>query len=765
MNQSHTGTAAPGMKLGDLFYVIFRHKWKIIILSLLSIGGAIALPFVRPAPYESEAKLYIRYVVESSSPGQVGDNSSKIRSPDMRGDSILNTEIEILTSMDLAQEVAGAIGPDKVLAKLGGGADPLKAAVVIQRRISAAVPLHTSVICLSFKHPDARIVQPVLRSLIDVYFKKHAQIHAVGAFDEFLTQETDVRRTQVAQTEEELRKAKSKAGIISLDGTKATYSAELARLQEQLFDTQAELADHQAALGEMRKSLQENLWAPTNEASTATVQSPVPPEKVEEYRRACVALDSLYHREQELLVTFTPANSFVQDIRARITAQEQRKKQLEQANPGLLAIQVTITNSVGTSRMDDPRTGIAAESARVQGLESRVKVLKDQLQQVKTSAAALANDEGTITELQRRLQLQETNYTRFAQSLDQSQIDEKLGAGKVSNISTIQEPTAPLADRKKLLQFMAGVLFGGIAAAFGFPFLIEFYLDNSIKRPIEVQTKIGLPLFISIPRLSLGEKKRLKERNQAALLAEGASNNSADHAEMPSSVSNPGEIVVSGKAEMAPWDPRHILRPFCEALRDGLITFFEVNNLTHKPKLVAVTSCSHGAGVSTVAVGLAASLSETGEGNVLLVDMNQKNGEVHQFYKGDLACDLDDVLELEKRDQALVQRNLYIASETASGNGDQLPVILPKRFKELVPRLRASDYDYIIFDMPPVNQISPTQRLARFMDMVLMVVESEKTNRDAAKSAGALLTSTKANVGAVLNKSRTYIPRWLHQEV
>src|SRR5262249_49618092 len=123
------------------------------------------------------------------------------------------------------------------------------------------------------------------------------------------------------------------------------------------------------------------------------------------------------------------------------------------------------------------------------------------------------------------------------------------------------------------------------------------------------------------------------------------------------------------------------LRPFYEALRDRLILFFELRNLTHKPKLVAVTSCAGNAGVSSTAAGLAAALSETGDGNVLLVDMNL-HGAAHEFYKGRLGCGLDDALENDKRSHALVQDNLYVVSE--SSNGDKLPRVLPKRFKHLV---------------------------------------------------------------------------------
>ncbi len=82
-----------------------------------------------------------------------------------------------------------------------------------------------------------------------------------------------------------------------------------------------------------------------------------------------------------------------------------------------------------------------------------------------------------------------------------------------------------------------------------------------------------------------------------------------------------------------------------------------------------------------------------------------------------------------------------------------------------MPKLKASDYDYIIFDMPPVSQISPTPKLAQFMDMVFMVVESEKTDRDVVKRATDLLAESKTNVGIVLNKSHNYVPRRLVQEL
>jgi Mrp family chromosome partitioning ATPase len=79
--------------------------------------------------------------------------------------------------------------------------------------------------------------------------------------------------------------------------------------------------------------------------------------------------------------------------------------------------------------------------------------------------------------------------------------------------------------------------------------------------------------------------------------------------------------------------------------------------------------------------------------------------------------------------------------------------------------MKASDYDYIIFDMPPVTQISVTPRLARFMDTVLLVVEAEKTHHDVAQRAAALLGESRANVAVVMNKTRSYVPKRLLQEL
>jgi Mrp family chromosome partitioning ATPase len=357
--------------------------------------------------------------------------------------------------------------------------------------------------------------------------------------------------------------------------------------------------------------------------------------------------------------------------------------------------------------------------------------------------------EGTILELLRKKELEEANYRYYAARLEQSRINEALGTGKVSNISDIQKPTPPAPDRKKLMKILVGMVCGGFGFGLAWAFAIELFLDHSVRRPIDVERMLGLPLFLSIP--VIGKKlKRQKADSLGGPLGTGENQASA-----PASTA----LVKSDLEQSRNLVTAHLLH-FHETLRDRLISYFESVNLTHKPKLVAVTGLDHGSGVTTTAAGLASCLSETGEGNVLLVDMTAGQGSAQQFYRGKQVCGLEEILS--SRSNAQVEDNLFVVVEEPGR--DRLSRILPQRFNKLVPQLKASNFDYIIFDMPPVSQISITPRLASFMDIVLLVIESEKTNRDLVERATALLTQSKAHVGAVLNKSKNYVPKSLHQD-
>ena len=109
----------------DIYYVLFRHKWLIGILAGVGILASAGVYFLYPFSYYSHAKVFIRYIQDARPPGDI-DNSAKVQSPDIRGANIMNTELEILTSADLAMDVA-TNRPKKILGR--GTSNDVSAAV------------------------------------------------------------------------------------------------------------------------------------------------------------------------------------------------------------------------------------------------------------------------------------------------------------------------------------------------------------------------------------------------------------------------------------------------------------------------------------------------------------------------------------------------------------------------------------------------------------------------------------------------------------
>lgn len=734
--------AEPSLNVRDVYYIVFRHKWKILFCSLAGIGIGLGFFKMSKPPFQSEMRLLVRYV-DSSPQLPAGGDDGRI-SPDKQGETIMATEMEILTSADTSKKVAEAVGAEKVLAKAGGGKDLNAAAALIHQNLTVTVPQRSATISVLFKHPDPEIVQPVLRELFTIYMKTHQDIHkTAGMMNDFMGEETDKLKAQLQRADEELVRFRTKTGFISIEDAKTSIGGRMNHLRQQIGDAQAILAEKKAAFDVLSKRAAA-LTAPQEEATTtATSTEKEAPANVatlgadtlEVYQDIKNRLGNLQAREQGLLSTFRGENTNVQNIRTQIEDAKKEKRDLEAKYPQLIALAPATAGGAAGGPMVD----LVAADAEITALNTRIAYYLQQVEAEKKNMAMVDETELGVLDAMRNKQVFEENYFMYRKGLVQNRIREALSTGKVDSIMVIQEPTSPFVDRQKVTRTAAMMILGGIALGFGWAFLIEMLLDRSVRRPVEFE-RFGLPLFLSVP-----DDKKLRGGKKRLSLGFGKKKTSTE----------------LGTEVMGTFDPKESLRPFHETLRDRLIGYFERRNLTHKPKLIAVTGIGSGGGVTTTAAGLARALSETGDGNVLVVDMTAGQGSAQQFSHGLPVAGLESMLATRETSEP-VEDNLYIVTENS--NGDKLSRIMPQRFSKLLPKLKSSDFDYIIFDMPPVSQISITPRLAEFMDMVLLVVESEKTDRETVQKAAALLAETKAHVGALLNKTRDYVPSWLHKE-
>jgi uncharacterized protein involved in exopolysaccharide biosynthesis len=670
-----------GMNLYDILFMLFRHKWKIIFFGLAGLLAAGGVYIFVPPIYESDAKLFVRYVLDKSAVDLV-DPQIKTPNPfqSSTADSLIGSEAEILTSRDLARQVAEAVGIDKILPKAGAKASLENATEMLSRGLAASPGKGTNIIQLSFRSTDPGLPMPILQEWVKRYFDKHLEVHrSMGTF-EFVAKETEQLRLQLNQTEEELKRLKERAGVVSLKESSVALATELGKAQEELDSSEAEAAAQKARV----EALEKSLMLVDKEKPSATPQ-PVSPGVIQKYQSMGTQLTQLQQSETDLLSRYTAENRLVKIKSAQIAAIQKQRQDLEKKYPALAAV---VASAAGT---EPAKPDIVSERARLVGLQSKVQTLRVRVSELQARVRVMEESGPRIEQLEREKDLEETSYRHSQASLEKARIDETLDPSRMPNISVVQAPTPVVKVKRDVNKLVMALGGGGIAVGIAMALLIELVLDRSVKRSRELEKRLQIPVLLSIPYLGLGgQRLRLRDSNDDSESA----------------------VASIPQEQLVPNADGELLRPFCEAIRDRLGIFFELNGMRHKPKLVAVTSLAKDAGASTLAAGLVNAISETAEGKVLFVDK----------------------------------------------------VPGAKRFYKMMADFQESNLDYVVFDMPPVEGVSATAPMAGFMDTVLLVVEAEKSNRDAVKRAYAEL-SAKTKVSVVFNKSRSYGPKWLEAEI
>jgi polysaccharide biosynthesis transport protein len=664
--------SSSGINVHDILLMLYRHKWKIIFFGLAGLLAAAGVYLLVPPIYQSGAKLLVRYVVDHSA---VDTLDTQINTPSPENGTVINSEVVILNSSDLVRQVVESVGIDRI-AK-GAGIQPTTEKVVeyIDQNLSVSVVKGTNIISVAFTSSNASLPLPVVQELVKRYFDRHLEVHrSTNAFN-FVEQETGVLKKKLDQTEAELKQLKESAGIISIGEAKADIAAEIGKTQQELDSAVADLAAQQARVKDLGKSL------PVAEPQVN--QSPTQPvsgDILEQYKSLVARLTEIQRAENELLLKYTPENPMVKVKAAQIAELEKQRSNLEKAYPALLNTVVAAAASGGAAE-----PSMTAERAILAGLESRVSALQTRMSSLQARAKTISEFAPRIEDLERKSEVEVTNYTHSEASLEKARIDETLDPSRIPNISVVETPSPATRVKRNIQKVVLVLAGGGWVAGIAIALLIEMILDQTVKRSLDLEERLALPLLLSIPYLQ-PTRKRLRD------------------------VGNNAKLLENGDRRPE-WIDEHrdvLLKPFCEAIRDRLSLFFEVNNMSYRPKLVGVAGLTDNAGTSTLAAGVTEALSDAFQGRVLLID---KPVPTKQFY-------------------------------------------------DMLTEFKQSDLDYVVFDLPCLGDTSSTLPLARFMDTVLLIVEAGKSSRKAVKRAYAQL-SAKTKVSVIFNKSRSYGPRWL----
>jgi len=751
MQQPESSFTKKGLGIEDIIYVLFRHKWMILALSVLGFAAAGVVYLKRQPIYQSEAKLLVRYVLQRGSLEPYEAQKSPSEKP---SDPVINTEIEILTSADLAMDVANSVGPEKFLPDSKSTPTTTDAASKLLANLSVFTGRSANVIYVHYGDKERAMPQFVLANVVKCYFTKHLEIHrSAAAFDDVERQAKDAK-ARLSATEEELNRLRAESGIMSLVDATSALSSQRSKTQEELLTARAELAEKMATMGELGEDAGNVSASNPGNATTenfsrrngGSSDEDTPPEVITEYRSLIEIIGFLQKRDLELRVKFKPGNRLIQLNRQQLDSNDARRRALEKIYPVLIAKAESLV-----SGGQDSEGRWILEKASLAAVEAKIAVLNEHLNEIGRQFSNQYALGARIENIQRKRDIEEVEYRTLDTNLKNARLDMTLDPARMPNITIVQHPSEPIEKFEPLMQkIIFGLAGSGVALGFGMAFLIELLLDRRIKRPIEIQTRLQLPLMLTIPYLGGHHRGRLRISEDQDFPPP----NGNDILDLT--------IINTGSKKLPVSSTEHFILPYTETLRDRINFNFEINKVIHKPKFVAVTGLSAGAGASIIAAGLAKSFSEIDGCKVLLVDLSSPHPE-HNPILGDVPLlSLAGALESNgKENFHEAPENLYYASALARRDESGLSTFTPIQLYNLMPNLQASAYDYIVFDMPAIHETSRTLAMAGMMDKVLLVLDAENTSRDALTWGYSELIKGKADVSCIFNKTRNYSPSWL----
>jgi uncharacterized protein involved in exopolysaccharide biosynthesis len=319
-----TAPVNPALEFAAL---VGRRKGTILGVFVL-VTAVVAVAAVRTPPvFEAVSSLLVRMGREYVYRPEVG-RAETARTPSLS--EIVNSEVEILASRDLAELVVVALGVEKLYPDLLAlGLDQVvtreKAVLRFRQATSVRAVLESSVIKVAYEHQVPQVAADAVNLLVERFRDKHVEVfgeeRSGGLEDQMKAQ-----RAGLTHAEEALAEFKRANGVFDLDEQRRLLLGQRVRLEEELRDCELQLvetrvrvehaaqAEPAAAPARAERTPSEGLL--TGLGPEARALDPLAANRLIE--AASLRLMELQLEASELMRDYGPENRKVQSVRADI---------------------------------------------------------------------------------------------------------------------------------------------------------------------------------------------------------------------------------------------------------------------------------------------------------------------------------------------------------------------------------------------------------------------------------------------------------------
>ncbi len=495
--------------------VLFRHKWKILIIATLITAGVVVYTYAIPEIYRSEAQVLILPLGrESLSPDPA--LTGPLVPVFTNRESEIVSELAIFKSRTLIEKVIDDVGedgflerPDKpgtekkrheifriarYLLRTGEKAfkgllarldliKPLapreKAIKEFEDNLLVEVERKSSIINVSLDSQSAETSQTILDHLINLYLEHHIQVHSSQASPEFFERQTEELRASLADSEAALDTFKRENGIVSIEDQKKNLLESITVLEKDLYNMNAEVGATEARLAAFEKDLTGH--SKTQELARTT-------------GKTNFAADTLKDKLRELRLEEIDLATRYQDTHRPLVELREQIKNTEAALASEEETRTEVTVGINPN-YQEIKLNIATERAQLKSKEAARVKIEAALREKESSLKSLTANEAKLNQLTRAFEISEKEYREYLDNLRRSKIAAALDHDKASNVSIVQPASLPLMPIRpnKPLNVALGILMGlfaGLLVAF-----ILDYLDDTINSQADIEKRLNVPVL------------------------------------------------------------------------------------------------------------------------------------------------------------------------------------------------------------------------------------------------------------------------------
>jgi uncharacterized protein involved in exopolysaccharide biosynthesis/Mrp family chromosome partitioning ATPase len=633
----------------------------------------------------------------------------------------------------------------------------------VQNAMTPATVRSSSVIRVIVQLPEPVLCADVANTAARVYEERSLRIRQEGVrgIREFVEEQLDRFRTQLSESEKNLRDYKQRSKISSLESTQQEVLHRLTEA-EVLYNA---ASTERASLENRLQTIEENLAKSRADLVPSVTQASNPWMTRLQERLVDLQLQYADLQVQNYPTSHPKMVALEKDIvQTRESLGEEARK---------IASEENVVDPLGQlAKYGEERLELQLQ---VEAVRAREIALSRVIGRYEESLGSMPEKELQLARLTRERDVNQKIHNNLLEKLEETKISEAENLSSVRIVDAAEPDDSPIRPRKKvnlLLGLLVGLI-GGTGIAF-----VRETAEGTMESFEELEAETGWPVLASIPRI---------QKLPAADLDFGD----------PEVLGGPREVRSLKRSLITILEPNGGPAEGFRMLRTNL-TF---RGVAQNHRTIVVTSSGPNDGKSTLVSNLAISFATMGK-RVLLIDAELRRPGMHIVFNVPEGPGLGELLTVpgsatsRPQESPELEEVLAFARRNRVEGGFPAPPSLPPReareslafpLKQAIhrsrvenldvlpggllienpsetlsaqmPRMRTillharEEYDVVLLDTPPLSLVHDTAVLSGVVDGVVYVVNSRRydselvlRNRTVLDRAGAVV------LGAVLNQ-------------